>query len=324
LTPTTENEIVRHILPREIGRIGLFVAFLSACGAIASQSARAAPAHAARVGSESGLVYLSAGAEVDVYSLADMLANSNPQPVDRITGFGNADSVAVDKSGNLYVADQLINQVYEFKPGKHQPFKRLRIGLNAPVDVAVGDDGSVYVANIAKGTNGSVVVFAPGSHEPTLRIMDFDGASPTALCLDAQNELYIGYSTANGVGAVKKYAPGAKKGTSLGLQFAPTPLGIVVDQSGNVVLAGYTIIQLGSFGTSVWYEVAYLAGNTDPQLPSGTPSAGQMALTQDESAIVVAGSTVFSYLYGPSIQFAPVGLLSKSTTGVAISPPDPG
>lgn len=70
-------------------------------------------------------------------------------------GFNNPAGVAVDASGNVYVADIENNAVYEVPPGctSVSCVKTLGGGFNGPQGVAVDASGNVYVAD----TNNIVV-----------------------------------------------------------------------------------------------------------------------------------------------------------------------
>jgi sugar lactone lactonase YvrE len=72
---------------------------------------------------------------------------------------------------------------------------------NDPVDVAIGPDGSVYVANQG-GTNspagGSVSVFAPGATTAMYTIPFGAATFVDGVVLDAQNNLYVTWRDASG------------------------------------------------------------------------------------------------------------------------------
>lgn len=278
-----------------------------------------------------GTLYLAINSLVEAFSLAKALKNTNPKPTERITGFLRISSLAIDANGDLFVADTLANTIYAFKPGHKQPYDRYYHGLNGPSGVAVGSDGTVYVLNAGSGTQvPNVVEYAPHKHRPTQTLAQFDG-TPTCVGLDGRNNLYVAFTTGVGSGGVDKFAAGSTSGTNLNLLGAPQSAGITVDQSGDIVLAG--IVRGADSGYARIPATAfYLSGNTGVTYAGGAPPLypSEMALTSDESAIVV-GSTqdsAFVYQYGESADFVPLGVVlpgpNTGVTGVAISPRDPG
>jgi hypothetical protein len=295
---------------------------------VAASMAQAAPAKAAPPKSASGLVYVAdPGGQpfpsVFVYDLSEVLANANPKPRKQIAGFQFPTAVAVDQSGGFYVADQYANIVYYFRAGAIQPERRYSKGINAPVDVAIGNDGTLYVANSGPASSGTVVEFAPGSRKPTRTLSGFSGSSPNCIHLDAQNNLYVGYGTGNGTGAVNEYAPGASSGTNLGLQNVPTPLGIAIDASGTILVSGYTILGNSYIGLIQSYIYGQTRSVTLTSMPVFT---GKMVLDQNEDALLVAdGAAVatFAFLY-PSGQAHSIvhEIDGEDPAGIAVYPAD--
>jgi hypothetical protein len=265
---------------------------------------------------------------VQAFPLEPALKNENRKPIEQITGFLTPPALAIDDSGNLFAADALARTVYKFKPRHIQPYDRYYRGLSAPSGVAVASDGTLYVLNAGSRPSSSTIVeYAPTKHAPTHILTKFDG-TPSCLTLDGQNNLYVGLTVSNGVGGVEKFAPGAMTGTNLKLLGAPQPSGIVVDQSGDIVLSG--AVKSAYNARAILPTIAfYRAASTAPSYQGAPPLPSGMALTQDESAIVAGSDQAmgFVYQYGPSADFSPLGMIVSSdgaVSAVAISPRDPG
>lgn len=82
-------------------------------------------------------------------------------------GIVDADGIAVDTNGTLYVTNLVTatsgnGDVEEYKAGQSQPYQTIT-DVDRPADVIVNRAGYVYVSEI--GTP-AVVVFKPGSTEP--------------------------------------------------------------------------------------------------------------------------------------------------------------
>lgn len=91
----------------------------------------------------------------------------NSPPIRTITsGISNPNGIAVDASGNLWVANLSSNTVTEYAPNASSPELTLSSGLNQPWDVKVDGFGDVFVANDATGSSTNYIAeFAP--HDPS-------------------------------------------------------------------------------------------------------------------------------------------------------------
>jgi sugar lactone lactonase YvrE len=92
---------------------------------------------------------------------------------------GEANDLTIDNSGNLYMTDRLLNQVWEYSNGSL--VRQFRGGLNDPYGVAVNAAGQLFVANYNSGTisefaadGSSLGTFASGLHSPM--DLKFDGS----------------------------------------------------------------------------------------------------------------------------------------------------
>jgi hypothetical protein len=138
--------------------------------------------------------------------------------------------LAVDDSGTLYVGDTSGQGVWEIPKGKTKP-KLILTGTDNPWFVTVGQDGTVYVANMGEGGYGNVGEYPKGDTKPSLTI-SFEG-TPEGMALDANNNLYVAwtreYYPDNSF--VYKFTPGSSTGTNLNLTIPLSPLGgIAIDK----------------------------------------------------------------------------------------------
>jgi sugar lactone lactonase YvrE len=182
--------------------------------------------------------------------------------------------VAVDNSGNLYIADTHNQCIREVVGGNITTIAGTRVAgfsgdggaatsatLNQPTALAVGPDGSLYIADtdnhrirkIVFGSTGATITTVAGNGEQlfsgnglaaTLAGLD----SPNGVAVDAAGNIYIGdthnqqvrivdttgvISTFAGNG-IKDYAGDGAAATSASLA---QPRGLSVDASGNVYVA---------------------------------------------------------------------------------------
>lgn len=104
----------------------------------------------------------------------------NPAPVRTVKkNLVDAGGIAVDSSGNVYVANGTGGNVMEYGPGSTPLIETYSQGLANPSDVAVSD-GTLYVADRGNAANGyiqQVMEFPLGSGTPSLGVAGI-GSSP--------------------------------------------------------------------------------------------------------------------------------------------------
>ncbi|MFZ0362698.1 MAG: SMP-30/gluconolactonase/LRE family protein [Candidatus Cybelea sp.] len=104
--------------------------------------------------------------KVYVYNAASKVSTSTPERTISI-GTSNPQGIAVDKNGNLWVANLSSNTVTEFAKNGSSPIFTMSQGMNGPVDVKVDDFGNVYVAMDGEfGGPNTIVEFAAGTSDP--------------------------------------------------------------------------------------------------------------------------------------------------------------
>jgi hypothetical protein len=228
------------------------------------------------------LLYVSDGEndEVIIYP-----ANvKNPTPIGQLSGFDIAAGLAVDKVGNLYVADVVNEQVQVFQRGSTSPFERLNAHGYAYGE-AVDDSGNVYVAvGVTGSQQGFVAIYPPGATEPTSMLTDPSrGFSPVSVALDSQNNVFVAYDSAlnTGPGSIDEFKAGKMKPTHLGIK-TPKKLGvgwIALDQGGNFIVPNGNKVNV------------YPQGSKKPSLTFGGSKKNaptSVALNQSGSLLYVA------------------------------------
>src|SRR6266704_2355077 len=102
-----------------------------------------------------------------------------------------ASSLAVDKTGNLFVADYDNGIIYQYKPsGLRATFAS---GLYHPVGMALDSAGNLFLADNSIGNlhQGSIYKYKPDGSRVTLAVLN-PGDRPADLALDSMGNLYMG------------------------------------------------------------------------------------------------------------------------------------
>jgi hypothetical protein len=254
--------------------IGLAVALLAGCGGAQIAPNAATPSVQAKQiksgTSRCPCLYVanqfgSYTGNITVYASG---ASGDAVPIQNIagskTGLDTPEGVAVDDSGNMYVANEVNNSVTVYAAGSTgnvapvQTIMGSNTGLGIPFGIAIGPtDGNIYVANI-RGTNqlGSITVYPPnanGNWPPSATITGEYSQlrGPRSVYLDAEGNIYsTGDKTYTGGGqAILEYSAGSTsdalpiriiynhgKGKQKDIDF---PWGLTLDSANNIYLNNY-------------------------------------------------------------------------------------
>jgi hypothetical protein len=102
-------------------------------------------------------------------------------PLTIVKGIRTPDALAVDGSGNLYVANLNGQSVTVYAPGGSTPIRTITQGVNFPKSLAIGPEGNLYVADLYQD---SVSVYKPDGSQPFLTIKQ-GVSTPVSLTLNA-------------------------------------------------------------------------------------------------------------------------------------------
>jgi serine/threonine-protein kinase len=153
-------------------------------------------------------------------------ASPSGQSVLPFTGLGNPGGVAVDGTGNVYVADAGNSRVLELAAGASSSTELPFTGLSNPSGVAVDSARSVYVTNVG---NNQVLKLAAGASSTTeLPLANLN--APHGVVVDSADDLYF----LDGANRVLKLAAGSTSTIELPLTGLSNPAGVAVDSSGAV------------------------------------------------------------------------------------------
>jgi sugar lactone lactonase YvrE len=231
-------------------------------------------------------------------------ANNNPAggalattPTVTLSGVGDIYGVAIDSTGNRYVAESGPSDVAVFAPGSTTPTGYLT-GISNPTWLAFDHTGNLFVASAF--TSG-LWEFAPGGTAPTAYLSGTN--SPRVLAFDASGNLFVSNAGGNNV---TEYAPGATAPTAT-LTGLNIPIGIAFDHAGNLFVAnlGNDTISVFTPGSTTPTSMPL----TDPTLNGGY--AGALAFDANGNLFAINGDNTVS-------EFAPGSTTPTATlTGLA-------
>jgi len=259
-----------------------------------------------------------------------------PAPVETITGLGEPAGLAVDATGNLYVAELLNNDVKVFKPGQVTPFETLlpAAGSGTVQSVAVDARGTVYVtASNGTTSTGSIAVYPKGATTPSNTLSDPAIERANGIAVDGMGNIflnYVGLVASNTLG----YAVGAVPvATSIGETFfhrlnidsapnSPQPFGLTLDKNGDLVIAdtmGVVSIYRPATNTPMMsFQATGLIGNVFNI---------NLALTGSNRQLLVAPhdtGAIYEYAYPSGTLQTAITLPSPTVVeGLATSPASP-
>jgi len=201
----------------------------------------------------------------------------NTTPTDIQSGVTDATSIALDKSGNMYIGEGSGN--ISFLPAGGSTATTFATGFGVIWSVALDASNNVYAAD------GAHVWKIPAGGGTAVSLGSF--TSPIGLAFDASGYLYVAVNGGGSPGVYKMNADGA--GQTRIDNNLQGPAYIAFDTQGNLFI--------GDQGTSALYEIP--AGGTQKQLASGLQIIISLA-TDPAGNVYVEGRPAGIFCYSPS------------------------
>jgi uncharacterized repeat protein (TIGR01451 family) len=148
------------------------------------------------------------------------------------SGLNGPSGVAVDGSGNVYVADRNNNAVKEWSATTQQVTTLVSSGLSSPGSVAVDGSGNVYIAD---SLDSAIKEWSAATQQVTT-LVSSGLNQPWGAAVDGSGNVYIADSLNS---AIKEWSAATQQVTSLVSSGLSYPNGVAVDGSGNVYIADY-------------------------------------------------------------------------------------
>jgi sugar lactone lactonase YvrE len=203
--------------------------------------------------------------------------------------------VAVDASGNVYIADSGHGAIKEWHAATQTLSTLVSSGLQFPSGVAVDASGNLYIADTV---TGAIKEWSPGTGQVSTLVSGL--SSPTCVVVDGAGNLYF---NDQGTGAIKEWSPGTGQVATLVSSGLASPHGVAVDASGNVYIA-----DTGHGAIKVWNAMSHLVSTfvSGLGLPSGVAvdGSGNIYFTDTDTHTVKewnAGTGQVSILVGSGL-----------------------
>ena len=179
-------------------------------------------------GSRTGTLTI-AGLTVSVIQAGTNYVGPGPLLTLVSSGLSTPDGIAVDGSGNVYIADNGNNAVKEWSAATQQVTSLVSSGLHSPKGLAVDGSGNVYVAD---SLNNAIKEWSAATQQVST-LASSGLTAPTGLAVDAFGNVYFADSTS----AIKEWTAATRQLTTLVPSGLLNPWGVSVDVSGNVYIA---------------------------------------------------------------------------------------
>jgi sugar lactone lactonase YvrE len=223
---------------------------------------------------------------------------ANSSPVGSITtGTDCAFGAAVDKAGNLYVANISNNTVTVYPKGQTSPSLTISSAVSSPYSVAVDSKGNVFVSNLG---NNTITAYAAGQTTAYETIAFNTYGQAVGIGTDGNDNLWVACDSTNGVFEIKAGSSGVTNSGitglagPIGVAFGPKDVLYVSNFSGNDVTA-YDYGQTSPFETIT-------SGMSGPTQNGVTAKGAFFQANQDLNVVGFkkGQTTLFSTLMGAS------------------------
>ena len=167
----------------------------------------------------------------------------NQQPIREITaGIEGASALFTDRKENLYVANWDGGDITIYPRGSASPSETLDGSFN-PDSIAVGVDGTIYVANFGGGfAPASVAKYSKGQTTPKTILQFQSNKFPTGLALDSHANLFIAFERGASNGGVLEIKSGKSKAENIGIQRLTGAAGLAIDKNDNLLVVNQDLV----------------------------------------------------------------------------------
>ena len=171
-----------------------------------------------------------AGVTLTVTQVGDPYAAAYPLATLVSGTLSGPSGLALDASGNAYIADSGNNAIKEWNAATQTVSTLVSTGLSAPRGVAVDAVGNVYIAD----TGDNAIEEWNAATKTVSTLVSTGLNAPQGVAVDAAGNVYIADTGNN---AIKEWHAATQTVSMLALSGLSAPQGVAVDLSGNVYIA---------------------------------------------------------------------------------------
>ncbi|MBV8725915.1 MAG: hypothetical protein JO078_10140 [Candidatus Eremiobacteraeota bacterium] len=159
--------------------------------------------------------------------LVDVLKNKSYAEIGSISDGGTPFGVALDRSGNVYVANTA-GRIDEFPPNSNTPSFTYNAGMSSAFEVTVDNHGDVFEVD-----KSSINEYYQGVNQVlyTCSISPF----PSGIAVDSNNDVFVGVG---GSDQILEFVGGLRGCNPTVLGVSIQAYGMAVDKAGNLVVCG--------------------------------------------------------------------------------------
>jgi serine/threonine-protein kinase len=206
---------------------------------------------------------------------------ANSSPIGSITdGTDCAYGAAVDKAGNLYVANIGNSSVTVYPRGQTSPSLTITDDVSSPYSVAVDSKGNVFVSNLG---NNTITAYASGQTSAYETISFYDYGQAVGIDTDGNDNLWVACDTTNTVFEIKAGSSGV---TDPGLTGTAGPIGVAFGPKGELFVSNFstTNVTVYKSGQTSPFE-SITDGLTGPTQNGVTAAGAFFQSNQDENVV---------------------------------------
>ena len=195
-------------------------------GAVIQFTYEANPNAAARTGT----IALDSGLALTVTQAGTNYVAVSPVTTLVSTGLSFPDAVAVDGTGNVYIADYNNNAIRKWSAATQSVTTLVESGLSKPTGVGVDGAGNIYIADF----NNNAIKKWSAATQLVTTLVSAGLNYPAGVAVDGSGNVYIADS---GNSAIKKWSAATQQVTTLVSSGLFSPDAVAVDGTGNIYIA---------------------------------------------------------------------------------------
>jgi serine/threonine-protein kinase len=219
---------------------------------------------------------------------------ANSSPIGSITtGTDCAFGVAVDKSGNLYVANIGNNSVTVYPKGQTSPSLTITDAVSSPYSVAVDSKGNVFVSNLG---NNTITAYASGQTSAYETISFSAYGQAVGIGVDGSDNVWVACDTSNGVFVIKAGSEGV---TNSGLTGLAGPIGVSFGPKGVLYVSNFSTTNVAVYKSGQTSPFETITDGMSGPTQNGVTAAGAFFQTNQDTNVVgfkKGQTTLFSTL----------------------------